>query len=182
MLLSILLIQLFISSSFFLLVLSDDDKKPDHYEALGLDSKDVDEVAIKKAFRALALIYHPDKINANNLTEIERDNIHQKFLEIQDAYEVLSDPERKQKYDLSLLDVTYDIYEDDVGNRYTSSHFHMFVRTKKMKMSFSADFQPNIIPPIMIPLEVNLSDIFTGIRLERTFYRRVECPVCSGTG
>ncbi len=63
----------------------------DYYKILGVDKKaTVDE--IKKAYRKLALKYHPDK-NANNKTAEE------KFKEINEANEVLSDPEKRKKYD-----------------------------------------------------------------------------------
>lgn len=63
----------------------------DYYKILGIDKKaSVDE--IKKAYRKLALKYHPDK-NPNNKASEE------KFKEINEANEVLSDPEKKKKYD-----------------------------------------------------------------------------------
>ena len=156
------------------------ENQPDHYGALGLN-KDCNETEIRKAFRSLALAYHPDKAQTN-LTEDERDYRQNRFIEIQNAHEILSDPLRRQQYDLSLLDITYDIFEDDVGNRYTSAPFKMFARTKKFKMSFTAEFKPNLVLPIVIPLEVELKDILTGIHIEKEYYRRVQCPHCQGNG
>jgi len=63
----------------------------DYYEVLGVP-KDADEKAIKAAFRKLARKYHPD-VNPDK-AEAER-----KFKEINEAYEVLSDKEKRQKYD-----------------------------------------------------------------------------------
>jgi len=63
----------------------------DYYETLGVP-KDADEKAIKAAFRKLARKYHPDV--CPNKTEGER-----KFKEINEAYEVLSDKEKRAKYD-----------------------------------------------------------------------------------
>jgi len=63
----------------------------DYYEVLGVP-KDADEKAIKAAFRRLARKYHPD-VNPNK-AEAER-----KFKEINEAYEVLSDKEKRAKYD-----------------------------------------------------------------------------------
>lgn len=63
----------------------------DYYAILGVD-KAADDKAIKKAYRKLARQYHPD-VNPDN-TEAER-----KFKQAAEAYEVLSDPEKRKKYD-----------------------------------------------------------------------------------
>lgn len=65
--------------------------KRDYYEVLGL-SKSADEGAIKKAYRSLAKKYHPD-MNPGN-AEAEKN-----FKEVNEAYAVLSDPEKKARYD-----------------------------------------------------------------------------------
>ncbi|MGY6171785.1 molecular chaperone DnaJ [Candidatus Mycoplasma pogonae] len=66
------------------------NNKRDYYEVLGV-AKTASEKEIKKAFRKLAMEYHPDK---NKASDAEA-----KFKEINEAYEVLSDPEKKAKYD-----------------------------------------------------------------------------------
>ncbi|MBR6345359.1 MAG: molecular chaperone DnaJ [Lachnospiraceae bacterium] len=65
--------------------------KRDYYEVLGVD-KSADEAAIKKAYRQLAKKYHPD-MNPGDESAAE------KFKEASEAYAVLSDPEKRQKYD-----------------------------------------------------------------------------------
>ena len=65
--------------------------KRDYYEILGVD-KNADEATIKKAYRALAKKYHPD-MNPDD-PEAEA-----KFKEASEAYAVLSDPQKKAKYD-----------------------------------------------------------------------------------
>jgi curved DNA-binding protein len=63
----------------------------DYYQILGL-GKDASPEAIKKAFRKLAVKYHPDKNPGNKEAE-------EKFKEINEAYAVLSDPEKKAQFD-----------------------------------------------------------------------------------
>ena len=63
-----------------------------YYDVLGID-KNADEKQIKRQYRKLALKWHPDK-NPNNVNEAKR-----KFEEISNAYQVLSDPEKRKIYD-----------------------------------------------------------------------------------
>ena len=65
--------------------------KRDYYEVLGLQ-KGASDYDIKKAFRKMAMKYHPDKNPGDKVAE-------EKFKEINEAYAVLSDPEKKEKYD-----------------------------------------------------------------------------------
>ncbi|MCI0438514.1 MAG: molecular chaperone DnaJ [Chloroflexi bacterium] len=64
--------------------------KRDYYEVLGV-GRDASEEEIKKAFRKLALEYHPDRNKKADAAE--------KFKEINEAYQVLSDPKRRSTYD-----------------------------------------------------------------------------------
>ncbi|MGM9683877.1 MAG: molecular chaperone DnaJ [Eubacteriales bacterium] len=65
--------------------------KRDYYEVLGID-KNADDATIKKAYRTLAKKYHPDMNPGNKDAEA-------KFKEVNEAYDVLSNPEKKAKYD-----------------------------------------------------------------------------------
>ena len=65
--------------------------KRDYYEVLGLQ-KGADEASIKKAYRSLAKKYHPDMNPGDAEAEV-------KFKEVNEAYEVLSNPEKKAQYD-----------------------------------------------------------------------------------
>jgi len=66
--------------------------KRDYYEILGI-SRDATPEQIKKAYRRLAVKYHPDR-NPDNAKEAE-----EKFKEVSEAYKILSDPEKRQIYD-----------------------------------------------------------------------------------
>ncbi len=67
------------------------DTKRDYYEVLGVD-KNADDATIKKAYRTLAKKYHPDMNPGDKEAEA-------KFKEVNEAYDVLSDPDKKAKYD-----------------------------------------------------------------------------------
>ena len=68
-------------------------KFQDYYEVLGV-SRDATEEAIKKAYRKLALKWHPDQHQGDG-----KESAEAKFKQVSEAYEVLSDPEKRQKYD-----------------------------------------------------------------------------------
>lgn len=67
----------------------------DYYKILGI-TKDSNQIQIRKAFRELALQYHPDK-NKNSEESKER------FMEIVQAYEVLSDMKARERYDFNTV-------------------------------------------------------------------------------
>ncbi|WP_113907359.1 molecular chaperone DnaJ [Aliidiomarina celeris] len=65
--------------------------KPDYYEVLGVE-KNANERDIKKAYKRLAMKYHPDRTKGDKALEV-------KFKEVKEAYEVLVDPQKRQAYD-----------------------------------------------------------------------------------
>jgi curved DNA-binding protein len=77
----------------------------DYYKVLGIDRK-ADEDQIKRAYRKLALQYHPDRNPGDSTAE-------DKFKDINEAYQVLSDPEKKSRYD--ALGESYNRYQQRGG-------------------------------------------------------------------
>ena len=78
----------------------------DYYQILGVDRKATPD-DIKKSFRKLAMKYHPDRNKDNKQAE-------EKFKEINEAYEVLSDPKKRERYD--QLGSSYQQWQQRGGN------------------------------------------------------------------
>eukprot|EP01084_Bolivina_argentea_P178987 309321_1 len=95
-------------------------EKEDYYAILGVD-KEADEKTIKKAYRKLALKWHPDR-NPDNTKQAE-----EKFKEISKAYEVLSDPKKRRAYDHGGMDEVFmdfgDIFEHFNANNFFDDVF-----------------------------------------------------------
>ncbi|KAI9702190.1 MAG: hypothetical protein M1820_006272 [Bogoriella megaspora] len=89
----------------------------DPYEVLSV-SKDVDSDDVKKIYRKLVLKFHPDKVQDESKKAAATDQFHK----IQQAYEILVDPERRGKYDarVRLAELRKDVMED----RQRSGHAH----------------------------------------------------------
>ena len=91
--------------------------RKDYYKILGV-TKDAGEEEIKKAYRNLAMKYHPDR---NPGKEKEA---NEKFKQINEAYEVLGDPEKRKQYDLLGTVGTGDIF----GSPFTRDGFEEVIR------------------------------------------------------
>ena len=93
----------------------------DYYKILGV-RKDADAFQVKKAYRRLALLFHPD---VNQTREA-----HQQFILINEAYKTLSNASRKRKYDLSLhyghaiaeIKEEDGKFSQDKGRKYGTAH------------------------------------------------------------
>jgi DnaJ-domain-containing protein 1 len=83
----------------------------DHYKTLGLDP-DASSIDIKKAYRKLALQFHPDKQAQSS--DAERESASSQFAKIAAAYEILSDDEERKQYDMRRK------YGGAPGTRYTT--------------------------------------------------------------
>ncbi len=79
----------------------------DLYTILGV-APDCEPDAIKAAYRALVLQHHPDQFQT--LPTADQQQAHERFLEIKEAYEVLSDAEQREEYDIDFV-VAFPEYE-----------------------------------------------------------------------
>ena len=101
------------------------DDENDYYKILGI-KKDATDGEIKKAYRKLALKWHPDK-NPNNREEAE-----EKFKKINEAYSVLSDKNKRYQYDHGGVHFDFggfnanDIFKDFFGGKDPFSEFFKF--------------------------------------------------------
>ncbi|MFA5959366.1 MAG: molecular chaperone DnaJ [Tatlockia sp.] len=154
-------------------------EQQDYYEVLGV-SRDADESAIKKAYRKLAMKYHPDR-NSNDKASEE------KFKEIQKAYAVLSDPQKKGAYDRfghAGVDPSMggaggfgggfggfgEVFEDIFENIFSGGRG----QGRQSRGQRGADLQFNA--------SLTLEEAALGKQIEITVPRHVGCEPCSGTG
>ena len=91
----------------------------DYYNILGVN-KSSNKEEIKTAYKKLALKYHPDK-NIDNKEEAEN-----KFKEISEAYEILSDDEKKNNYDNGQNIIIHNHNPFDIFENIFKQHHHFF--------------------------------------------------------
>ena len=168
------------------------DTTPEHtyYEIMGLLMDATAEV-IKKVYRKLALELHPDKLIRYNMSDAEFAAANERFLKIQEAYDVLGDADKRTQYDLKQSGVQYDMPVEDTSheNRYMRSSrfgkdvvFNLFIKSKRFKIQFEAKFDKTKVPDIVINLEIDLVYTLKGLQREHKFYKRVVCDACGGKG
>ena len=150
--------------------------KRDYYEILGV-SRSADEKEIKKAYRRLAMKYHPDRNPGD--TEAE-----EKFKEASEAYEILSDAQKRGAYDQfghagvdqsagagagasSFSDIFGDVFGDIFGGAGGAG-------PRRGGAQRGADLR--------YTLELDLEEAVRGTEVKIKVPTRVECKVCNGTG
>lgn len=146
----------------------------DLYEVLGV-SRDADSGEIKKAYRKLALSYHPDKAK-----EEEREESEIKFKEISAAYEILIDEEKRQ---------AYDIYGDAGGRGDPFSGEDAHFGPDDFFNFFNGGMPTGGARPsekktedAHVNVNVTLEDLYKGKVVKITSTRNVICKRCQGSG
>ncbi|MEM2917938.1 MAG: molecular chaperone DnaJ [Candidatus Altiarchaeota archaeon] len=156
--------------------------KRDYYEILGV-RRNATTDEIKKAYRELAKKYHPD-VNKNPDAE-------EKFKEISEAYEVLSDENKRRQYDIYGHSVTEDFFGkggfswenfthfSDIEDIFGEDIFDMFFggfgsRFKRDSKRKGRDLRYD--------LEISLEDAASGVKTEINVPRTEICKACNGTG
>lgn len=143
--------------------------KKDYYNILGLENKQASEDEIKKAYRKLALQYHPDTNSGNKEAE-------EKFKEINEAYSVLSDSNKRQAYD-NGGDDNLNINLEEFLRRNNP-----FWRPDQATSHRRDPYAPENGSDIQYGLPITLEESIAGCTKDITLEILKECPDCNGTG
>ncbi len=151
------------------------DTKRDYYEVLGVE-RSADDATLKKAYRTLAKKYHPDMNPGDKEAE-------QKFKEINEAYAVLSDPEKRRKYD----QFGHAAFDPGAGGGGAGFDFGGFDFGDIFSSFFGGggSARPNgPIPGDDVGVRVMLTfeEAVFGCKKDVSFNRVEACPDCKSTG
>ena len=160
--------------------------KRDYYEVLGL-TKDATEADIKKAYRKLAIKYHPDRNPGDTTAE-------EKFKEAAEAYDVLHDPQKRQQYDqfgfdapggfgggspfggaggFSMDDI-FSMFGDVFGGHGGFGGFGGRGGGRQAPRYRGSDLR--------LKVRLSLQEVATGVTKKFKLRKDVVCPHCHGTG
>lgn len=160
-------------------------EKRDYYEVLGV-AKDADDATIKKAYRKLARQYHPDSNPGDQ-------NAADKFKEATEAYEVLSDSEKRAKYD----QFGHAAFDPNAGAGYGGGSYGGFSDMGDMDDILNSMFGgmfggggssrrasngPMKGANVTASVRVSFEEAVFGCEKEITLNLKETCPTCNGTG
>ncbi len=163
--------------------------KRDYYEVLGVD-KNADATVIKKAYRKTAMKYHPDRNPDDKRAE-------EKFKEAAEAYEILSDGDKKARYDRyghagvdpnmggrggfqgsMTMDDIFSQFGDIFGD--SGSPFESFFGGQRSGRSGTRSGQKG--SNLRIKVALSLEEIEAGVTKKIKVRKQKTCDICSGSG
>lgn len=153
--------------------------KRDYYEVLGL-SKGATDDEIKKAYRRLAKQYHPDMNPGDKVAE-------NKFKEVNEAYDVLGDPDKKEKYDQyghAAFDPSSGFGGGGFGGGFGFDGFDISDIFSNIFGGGSSRRQNGPVrgEDIRYRLTLSFEEAVFGCKKEISYQRVQKCPECSGSG
>lgn len=156
--------------------------KRDYYDILGVE-KGADAAAIKKAYRKMAIQYHPDKNPGDKAAE-------EKFKEAAEAYEVLSDPDKRARYDRYghagvsnqgggfSGGMTMDDIFQQFGDIFGDTPFDSFFGGARTRTRSQGQRGANL----RIKVTLTLEEIAAGVTKKIKVKKHVACDQCNGSG
>lgn len=145
--------------------------KRDYYEVLGV-SRDASDAEVKKAYRQLALQYHPDRNPGDKRAE-------ERFKEVNEAYSVLSDPEKRAQYDrFGTVGVGVDVSDLGFGTLFDDLFEGFFGATGRRDRRARGRRGEDL----RYDLEIGLEEAAIGLETKVQIPRPEPCEVCKGSG
>lgn len=157
----------------------------DYYDILGV-SKNASQEDIKAAYRKLALKYHPDRNPGNKEAE-------DKFKEAAQAYEILSDAQKRKQYDqlghagfenMGTGGTPHDMNMEDIFEHFGDIFGTMFGGGMGggKKRQKKAGLEPKRGHDLFKEVAITLKESYLGTKKEISYYRFVTCDTCHGKG
>lgn len=151
------------------------ETKKNYYEILGVD-RNATQDEIKAAYRKLALKYHPDR-NQGSAEATER------FKEINDANDTLSDPEKRKKYDYELDHPEMAGFGGFEGGGFEGDFSDIFSSIFGGAFGGGTRTQrPSVGESIQIEMRLSFMDAAKGCKKTLNYRRNAPCTSCGGTG
>lgn len=159
------------------------DRK-DYYEILGITeeekgmSGDEFNKILKKKYRTLAVKWHPDKFEGKS--EEEKKEAESKFKDIAEAYEVLSNENKRQQYDNGGTEFNFGGFDGfnpfDIFSHFGMDPFEGFnTNYSSAPLSIKGEDKH-------IRLTISLKESYEGVKKKITYHRDIPCDKCNGTG